>query len=96
MKKQVGILIGLAFSICIMACGNNSSDETGTTDTSSTNVQMMDSGANAAPAQGMGDTTLVKDSNMAGSTPGSANDSVKRIGGSSTSDGDSIRRGQGN
>ena len=91
MKKHVGIVMALAFSIGTWACGNNTTSETENqinTDSNSANATMMDSNANTAPAHGMGDSTLFKDSNRAGST-GSANDSVKRIGGSSTSDGDS-------
>ena len=94
MKKQVGILFGIAISFSIVACGNSSNEDesnNSVTDTNSTNVRMLDSGANATPAQGMGDSSAGKDSNTH-ITPGSANDSVKRIGGSSTSDGDSNRR----
>lgn len=85
MKKRIWVL-GLVVSISLAGCGNNSGGGT-TNDTSASSVPVGDSGAGNAPANGMGDSTLFKDSNNAG-TSGTANDSVKRIGGSSTSNGD--------
>ena len=101
MKKVNSILLGLAFSLGLVACGSNSESNTDSNGTlnadSSSNSQMMDSGTNMAPAEGMGDSTLYQDSNRrgggsgtgsGGATTGSANDSVKRVGGGSTSQGD--------
>ena len=92
MKKVNSILFGLAFTLGLAACGNNNesnTDSNGTLNADSSTNSQMDSGSNMAPAEGMGDSTLYKDSNRAGgATTGSANDSVRRIGGGSTSQGD--------
>jgi len=72
----------MTISIGLLACDSNSDNGSSITDSSAPDVEMIDSARNTAPPEGTGDTN--RDSNA-------ANDSVKRIGDSSTSRGDSSK-----
>ena len=83
-KRNIS-LVALAITMGLVSCGGNSSNST-TTDSSANNVQMMDSGQNVAPAEGMGDSTLNR-TGAGNASTSTANDSVTRVGGGATSNG---------